>query len=261
MRKRHTARDPWTYLVVLDGAIRVRQGGWTGEMSQGDQALLLPDRPFSQESTSVPLRIVTIDFRVEPTLAASDPLPLLGLPAVVRINPDPEWKAMCRRAVETCGPKNRPTTRPLLGRGIADTLITGYLYEGIETDAITVSHGVPVPDWLATVHQKLTSLPVNREISSMNKVAVSSGYSRSHFYSEYLRVFGETPVQTVWNVRLNVAARRLDSDPAVPVSDIASQCAFKSHSHFSQMFHRHFGMSPAQWRKRHLKKLCRWTER
>lgn len=252
LRKRNTARALWTYMAVLEGRARVRQGGWAGELGPGDQALMLQDHPFTQESVQVPLVLLTIDFRVQSTLLASDPLPLLGLPAVVHTEPEPEWKALCLRSAELHGPKSRYTAKSLVGRGIADTLVTAYLFAGIEEGLIAASRRVPVPDWLATIHQDLASLPKNRDVVDMDKVAEKSGYSRSHFYSEYTRVFGETPMATVWKGRLAVAAQRLDSDPTISISAIAAQCAFKSHSHFSQVFHRHYGMTPAEWRRRHL---------
>lgn len=252
-RKRHPARDLWTFLAILRGRLRTRQGGWSAEMGPGDRAIVPPDHPFSLDSLSVPTALVNIDFRVLSSLQGSNPLPLLGLPAVVQTEPTDKWEATCRQAAAFAGTRKQSLPTQLLGRGLCDQLITSCLFDGIESQAIPVSLRAPIPDWLATIRQRLTTMGTNREVTSMNRIAKESGYSRSRFFSEYSRVFGETPMATLWHLRLSVAAQRLDSDPAVAVGDIAQQCAFKSQSHFTQMFVRHFGMPPTQWRKRHLK--------
>ncbi len=49
-----------------------------------------------------------------------------------------------------------------------------------------------------------------------------------------------------------MATRRLDTDPSLAIGDIARGCGFKSHTHFTRMFRRRFGMTPKEWSTRYL---------
>ena len=90
-RFRAGKRDMWAFLAVMDGTLRVRQGAWTAGMQPGDQVLLRPNTAFTRQVLSDECHWATIDFRIEATGLGVDPLPALGLPAVVHIPLTPDW--------------------------------------------------------------------------------------------------------------------------------------------------------------------------
>jgi AraC-like DNA-binding protein len=73
--------------------------------------------------------------------------------------------------------------------------------------------------------------------------------------ADYLgRVFrvthGATLTETLHRRRVS-AARRLLCDSALRIGEIARECGFSDLSHFRDVFHRHAGMSPGQYRRLH----------
>jgi AraC-like DNA-binding protein len=251
--KRYGKRDFWTYVATLSGQIRIRQGAWQGMMGAGDQVVLLPDHPFAMEFVTDGTAAVLLDFRVQSTLRAADPLPLLGLPAVVNARPTLKWRTVCLRVVRLlgvqkngCGPDPRAY---LTVRGMGDSLLGAYLLDGITANRIALSNDRPVPDWLAVVRQRMEHNFFRPEMN-VSRMARESGYSREHVQREYRKVFGQSPAETLWAVRLSMACRKLDTDPGLSMSEIARGCGFKTPSHFSRMFHLRFGTSPRQWRDR-----------
>lgn len=249
-RTRKTRREFWTFVAVLDGELDLRQGGWNARLAPGQQTILIPGHPFEMSIAKGAARLLTLSFRILSTLRSSNPLPTLGLPVIVTTEPTPDWKALCHRVAATCGPANPWSYKLLLGRGDADRLITAFVLAGLETGTLAVSQGDPIPDWLATIRFRITQGPQER-IKSPAAMAREAGFSRSYFYREYRRVFGETPMASLWKRRLAVAAQKMEAYPQEPISAIAAECRFMNHSHFSKVFHTTFGMTPSAWRRRH----------
>ena len=82
-----------------------------------------------------------------------------------------------------------------------------------------------------------------------DSVARSFGISRRSLYNLFLAA-GDTPAAFIQSTRLVVASEQL-RDPRngdLSVTDIARDCAFPDHSHFSRAFRLRFGASPTQWR-------------
>jgi len=57
-----------------------------------------------------------------------------------------------------------------------------------------------------------------------------------------------TPSLYIQNRRLGLAADRLHTDPATPITVLAFELGFNDSAYFSRCFHKRFGVSPRQWR-------------
>jgi AraC-like DNA-binding protein len=82
---------------------------------------------------------------------------------------------------------------------------------------------------------------------SVESLAESVNMSRSGFAKHFQDAFSMSPMKLVNQVRLQRAAKLLDSS-ALPVEQIAQRCGFSSRSHFSRAFKQHTGRSPAEFR-------------
>lgn len=71
--------------------------------------------------------------------------------------------------------------------------------------------------------------------------------SRSSFAEQFHAAFSNSPMNLVNHVRLERAARMLNSSKK-PVAQIGRQCGFSSRSHFSHAFKKHMGLTPAEFR-------------
>jgi AraC-like DNA-binding protein len=82
---------------------------------------------------------------------------------------------------------------------------------------------------------------------SVESLAESVNMSRSAFAKHFQDAFFKSPMKLVNQVRLQRAAKMLDSG-ALPVEQVAQRCGFSSRSHFSKAFKQHTGLSPAEFR-------------
>ena len=86
-----------------------------------------------------------------------------------------------------------------------------------------------------------------RETISMEALARSAHVSRRQCFRLFREQLHTTPVEYINRVRLSRAARMLlDSEESV--TRIALECGFASASYFGQMFRRHYGCTPVQYR-------------
>jgi AraC-like DNA-binding protein len=95
------------------------------------------------------------------------------------------------------------------------------------------------------LHQKFS------EPISTSQLAVIAGFSRSQFERVFHRLFGTSPMDYLLRVRVNAACRKLETTDH-KCTDIALECGFYDHSHFSRMFQRFMGMPPQAYRQRHI---------
>lgn len=87
------------------------------------------------------------------------------------------------------------------------------------------------------------------ENHTLERLANIAGMSRSSFAAQFQRAFGVTPIDLLRRVRLQHAARLLESTP-LPVSAIAHSIGYESRTYFSRAFHQEFGNSPRSFRKK-----------
>jgi AraC family transcriptional regulator len=92
----------------------------------------------------------------------------------------------------------------------------------------------------------------------LDTLAAESGYSRSHFLRTFRAAMGCSPHQ--WLTRLRVErAKTILREKSVSLIDIALDCGFSSHSHFSNTFRQIAGVTPSEYRRTHgpiMKKRC-----
>jgi AraC family transcriptional regulator len=82
----------------------------------------------------------------------------------------------------------------------------------------------------------------------LKTIAAESGYSRSHFLRTFRASVGYSPHQWLMRLRIEEAKTSLRK-PSIPLTDIALECGFSSHAHFSSMFHRIVGVAPSEYRR------------
>lgn len=78
---------------------------------------------------------------------------------------------------------------------------------------------------------------------SLSEFAARSGRSLSGFKSEFARLYETTPMEWIWQKRLE-KAKFLIEKGALDIGTAAHRCGFKSHSHFTRMFKESFGHAP-----------------
>lgn len=73
--------------------------------------------------------------------------------------------------------------------------------------------------------------------------------SARHFSRAFRHSFGTSPYR--WLVERRVErARQLLAESVMPIAEIAVASGFADQSHFTRVFSRHVGASPAAWRRR-----------
>jgi AraC family transcriptional regulator len=83
---------------------------------------------------------------------------------------------------------------------------------------------------------------------SLETLAQESGYSRVHFVRMFRAATGRSPHNYLLNLRIE-RARELLSNPALPLTDIALDCGFSSHSHLTRVFRQFVGVTPSEYRR------------
>ena len=83
--------------------------------------------------------------------------------------------------------------------------------------------------------------------SLANKFSISTSYLRR----EFSKAYGISPINFLTSVRLKNAQNMLDSD-APSITEISQQCGFSSLSYFIQVFRKHIGKSPREYRQRNI---------
>jgi transcriptional regulator GlxA family with amidase domain len=82
----------------------------------------------------------------------------------------------------------------------------------------------------------------------LNILAAESGYSRSHFLRTFRAAMGCSPHR--WLIRLRVEqAKAILRKNSISLIDIALDCGFSSHAHFSKTFRQIVGVTPSDYRR------------
>lgn len=84
---------------------------------------------------------------------------------------------------------------------------------------------------------------------SLEKLAEIGAYSAFHFHRIFRGIIGETLQEYITRKRLEKSAMMLSHQKQKSIEDIFSEVGFKSHSTFSKIFKKHFGVSPSVFRK------------
>jgi AraC-like DNA-binding protein len=121
-------------------------------------------------------------------------------------------------------------------------------YRGVEAAGAEEGSGdgpAGRPDIVETVKQALARTPA--AATSLEDLATYIGMSPSHLARLFSRGAGLPVHQYLVRLRLGTALERM-SDTSVPMSAIALDSGFSSASHFTNAFHKTFGLTPTQWR-------------
>lgn len=82
---------------------------------------------------------------------------------------------------------------------------------------------------------------------TLDDIASSAAMSRHHFAREFRTATGMTPMRYLWSRRVRMAKAMLLGTDALLV-DVSIMCGFSSQSHFTTMFKKATGRTPAVWR-------------
>ena len=82
---------------------------------------------------------------------------------------------------------------------------------------------------------------------TLDDMALAAGLSKYHFSRMFKSATGSSPHEWVLQHRLG-KARELLMSTRRPVADIARSTGFASASRFGELFRRHFGKTPREWR-------------
>jgi len=84
----------------------------------------------------------------------------------------------------------------------------------------------------------------------LSTLAAESGYSRSHFLRTFRAAMGCSPHQWLTMLRVEQARTILRGNSSSLI-DIALDCGFSSHAHFSNTFRKIVGVTPSEYRRIH----------
>jgi AraC family transcriptional regulator len=91
----------------------------------------------------------------------------------------------------------------------------------------------------------------------LRTLAAESGYSRSHFLRMFRAAMGCSPHKCLTRLRVEQAKTILRED-SVSLIDIALDCGFSSHAHFSNTFRQIVRITPSEYRRIHSRNVqCR----
>ena len=88
---------------------------------------------------------------------------------------------------------------------------------------------------------------LNQDLS-LQSLAQQTGFSPYHFTRLFRQATGESPHQFVLRQRIE-RARHLLKERDVPLALVARESGFADQSHFTQVFKRHFGLTPRAYRQ------------
>jgi AraC-like DNA-binding protein len=180
--------------------------------------------------------------------------PLLRhLPAVMHVSPgrDPDdaWLAATIRHTAEEATRTDPGGRSMLPR-LTELMFVEILRQHMQAlaadevgwfaavndpvvgNALKWLHVAPLDDW------------------NVDRLARRVGVSRTVLAARFRHFLDMPPMHYLTYWRLQLAAQRLKTTDA-PMKGIAEQAGYESEAAFSRAFKRHFGLPPADWRRRH----------
>jgi DNA-binding response OmpR family regulator len=83
----------------------------------------------------------------------------------------------------------------------------------------------------------------------VGELADAVSQDRSHLFRRVKQLFGESPSDLIWRMRIEEGERLLTEGSAT-VTDVAYAVGFNSLSHFCRRFHEAYGVTPATYRNR-----------
>ncbi|HLL21367.1 MAG TPA: AraC family transcriptional regulator [Kofleriaceae bacterium] len=107
--------------------------------------------------------------------------------------------------------------------------------------------------------QKLLEARLDDDVTP-TELASAAHFSLHHFHRIFRAQLGETVMQHVRRLRLERAARRLQTSEERLLA-VALEAGYESHEAFTRAFIDRFGIAPSQYRGRPSARLAEWTHR
>lgn len=105
----------------------------------------------------------------------------------------------------------------------------------------------PLPKWRLKRVQDLIDSQLDEPLD-LAALASAAGLSRMHFAAQFRAATGSRPHHYLLQRRIERSISLMTQTP-IPLAELALTVGFQSQSHFSTVFKRLTGQSPAQWRK------------
>jgi AraC family transcriptional regulator len=126
-------------------------------------------------------------------------------------------------------------------------------------DAVLREHTRPVPAGDACLQFDTVDRRVRRALEFMGHCAIGKinvddvasrvGMSRAHFYRQFRRDFGISPLHAINSFRIAWARNRIGANE-LRIAEISDQLGFSTPGHFTRFFEMHIGVSPSDYRRR-----------
>lgn len=245
------SRDFAEIMLISRGSLRQRVNGEYQLLTGGTLCFLRPDdeQMFLPDENNSDCEIVFADFKLELFLSFSiffendvflrkltEPV----LPPCFHLSPD-EAGSLFARLLKvnsiTCAPSGRKIKLKLL---LANLFSCYFLDEG------TLLTDVQVPDWLEYLCSEMRS--EQNLIAGLPRMQKLACHSPGHLCKYFQRYLGKTPTEFINELRINRAADKLASSHE-EIAVIAARYGFRSLSRFYKLFRRHYGCSPAAYRR------------
>jgi hypothetical protein len=136
-----------------------------------------------------------------------------------------------------------PETSALMTRVLSAQLFAEYLTPG----RTSTKSGRAPPEWLQKLRAEAERWESLR--NAPQRMHQSCLCHPSHLCKSFKLYYNETPTEFVNRIRLRRAARELKTTE-IKIAAIAAELGFVSLSHFHRLFKRHYGLTPADYRRR-----------
>ena len=99
------------------------------------------------------------------------------------------------------------------------------------------------------IHEAVVYIQQNYQRQlTVDEVAGFCKLNRNYFSRRFKEVVGYSPQEFIIRTRLTSAAELLRST-GLPIKTVADRCGYPNQLHFSQAFHKCYGLPPREWRK------------
>ena len=137
-----------------------------------------------------------------------------------------------------------PEKSTLMSRVLAAQLFAEHLL----TAEQPAQHTKPPPVWLTRLREEAEQWTDLKR--APHRLHAKARCHPSHLCKSFQLHFGETPTAFLNRLRLRRAVKQL-ADPETKIAAVAAELGFESLSHFHRLFKRHYGLTPAQYRRSH----------
>ena len=103
-----------------------------------------------------------------------------------------------------------------------------------------------IPEEWLEIRRRIDSAP--EQEWDLEKLAATMNRSIPAFAAGFRRYFGASPIRCLIDGRMELA-RHLLRGSSLSIKEISARCGYRDPLHFSRMFHRRTGMSPASFRE------------